>query len=173
MNYNVAQLLKEAIGSERKFSIKQVISDAGQPVNHVAGMGRMVRTHQGIWVHANLTVQVSQDCSRCLTGFNRTLKLELDEEYFPEVDVKSGRRWQTPDDWEGLYIGADHILDLGEATRQSALAALPLKPLCQPDCIGICDRCGADRNINACGCYTTNSDPRWAPLRALIGEPQN
>lgn len=136
MNYNVAQLLKESIGSERRFRIEEALAEGGLPAHYASGSVRMVRTHQGIWVQAALLVEVAQDCSRCLADFSRTLELELDEEYFPEVDVRTGRRVAPPEDWEGLYIGSDHILDLDEAARQSALAALPLKPLCQPDCGG-------------------------------------
>ena len=172
MKYNVAQLLKEATGSQRQFSIAEPASDAEQLMDHVTGDVKFVRTHQGIWVQANLTVGISQDCSRCLTDFNRTLELELDEEYFPEVDVRTGRRLLPPEEWEGLYIGADHILDLAEAARQSALATLPMKPLCKPDCVGICDRCGIDRNLNHCECYSLDIDPRWAALRLLITETQ-
>lgn len=172
MNYNVSQLLKEPIGSEREFGIDEGESgDSEYAVDYASGSVRMVRTHQGIWVQGQLTVRVVQDCSRCLTDFNLTLELEIDEEYFPEFDLRTGRRELPPDDWEGFYIGADHILDLAEATRQSALALLPLKPLCKSDCIGICDRCGADRNSKACDCYVADIDPRWAALRSLIAEP--
>ena len=172
MNYNVAQLLKEPIGSERQLDVGEPVEDAGQLVQYVTGDVKLIRTHQGIWLHADLTVRISQDCSRCLVDFNRTLELELDEEYFPEVDVRTGRRVLPPEDWEGLYIGADHILDLAEATRQSALATLPMKPLCKPDCVGICDLCGIDRNLGDCDCYAVDIDPRWAALRSLIIEPQ-
>ena len=172
MNYNVSQLLKEPTGSEREFDINEgEFSDSGYTVNGAAGRVRMVRTHQGIWVQGWLTVRVEQDCSRCLTDFSQTLELELDEEYFPELDMRTGRRELPPEDWEGLYIGADHILDLAEATRQSALTVLPLKPLCKPDCVGICDRCGLDRNRSACDCYAMEIDPRWEALRSLIAEP--
>lgn len=172
MNYNVAQLLKEPIGSQRQFGVEEPVDDAGQLVNHVVGKVRLIRTHQGIWLQARLTVQISQDCGRCLTDFDRTLELELDEEYFPEVDVRTGRRMLPPEDWEGLYIGPDHVLDMAEATRQSALATLPMKPLCKPDCVGICDLCGIDRNFGDCDCYELDIDPRWAALRSLITEPQ-
>jgi uncharacterized protein len=172
MNYNVAQLLKESTGSQRQFSVEEPVNDAGQLVNYIAGNVKLVRTHQGIWLQADLTVDISQGCSRCLADFDRTLELELDEEYFPEVDVRTGRRNYVPEDWEGLYISADHILDLAEATRQSALATLPMKPLCKADCVGICDRCGIDRNLAECDCYALDIDPRWAALRALITEPQ-
>ena len=172
MNYNVSQLLKEPTGSEREFNVNEgEFRDSDYTVDYAAGSVRMVRTHQGIWVQGRLTVRLAQDCSRCLADFRQTLELELDEEYFPEVDVRTGRREFPPDDWEGLYIGADHILDLAEATRQATLAVLPLKPLCKPDCVGICDRCGVDRNRSACDCYALDIDPRWAALRALITEP--
>ena len=172
MNYNVSQLLKEPIGSEREFNIDEgEFGDSEYTMDCASGSVRMVRTHQGIWAKGQLTVRVAQDCSRCLNDFSETLELEIDEEYFPELDVRTGRRELPPNDWEGLYIGADHMLDLAEATWQSALAVLPLKPLCKSDCVGICDRCGVDRNRNTCDCYAMDIDHRWAALRSLITEP--
>ena len=172
MKYNVAQLLKEAIGSHRNFEIEEDICDVDHPMEHVQGSVDMVRTHQGIWVQAQLTVRVPQVCSRCLDGFSRALRIELDEEYFPEIDVNTGSKVILPDDWEVLFIGLDHSLDLAEATRQATLATLPLKPLCRPACVGICDRCGCNRNQGSCDCYNRDIDPRWAALRSLMDEQQ-
>ncbi len=171
MQYNVSQLLKEPIGSERAFSV--VEGDANptlDPVQNASGPVKLVRTHQGIWTQAWLTVVVLQDCSRCLVDFNQSLELEIDEEYLPEIDLKTGHRVLPPTEWEGFYIARDHTLDLAEAVRQSALSILPLKPLCRPDCVGICDRCGIDRNQAQCDCYAQNIDPRWAALRSLMVE---
>ena len=181
MHYNVAQLLKEPTGAQREYSVAEAFAANGSangsetgagaaPGEYASGAVRLVRTHQGIWARASLRLRLAQDCSRCLDGFATTLALEVEEEYFPEVDVRTGRRIAPPDDWEGLYIGADHILNLGEAAYQSALAALPMKPLCQPDCAGICHSCGADRNRNRCDCDAAPVDPRWSALRALIAE---
>ena len=174
MNYNVSQLLKEPIGSDRVFSITEgELSESGHPQDNATGAVRLVRTHHGIWVQGDLTVMMNLECGRCLEGFKESLDLEIDEEFFPEVDVKTGRLVHAPDDWEGFYIGTDHILDLSEATRQSALATLPLKPLCKPDCVGICDMCGSNRNLNNCDCYANFIDPRWSALRSLIIEPED
>lgn len=174
MNYNVSQLLKEPTGSDRVFDItKGDLSESGHPQDNATGTVRMVRTHQGIWVQGSLTILMTRECGRCLKDFKESLNLELDEEFFPEIDLKTGRHIHAPDDWEGFYIGADHILDLSEATRQTALASLPLKPLCTPDCIGMCDVCGADRNHDKCDCYADFIDPRWAALRSLIAEPND
>ena len=174
MNYNVSQLLKEPIGSERIFTITEgEFAAYSFPVQSAAGDVKLVRTHQGIWVQAFLIAHVAQDCSRCLADSSHTLDLEIDEEFFPEIDVKTGRHMPAPSDWDGMYIGADHLLDLAEAVRQSALAVLPLKPLCKPDCYGICDRCGVNRNQYECGCYSEDIDPRWAALRSLMVESPN
>lgn len=172
MKYNVAQLLKEATGAYRQFDIEEDICDDDHPVEQVCGTVEMVRTHHGIWVQARLLVRVPQDCSRCLRPFAPTLSIELDEEYFPEVDVKTGSRSTPSDDWDALYIGPDHNLDLAEGTRQATLATLPLKPLCSPDCVGICDICGCDRNLEPCDCYNLQIDPRWASLRSLLDDQQ-
>ncbi|MCY4416953.1 MAG: DUF177 domain-containing protein [Chloroflexi bacterium] len=171
MNYNVSQLLKEPIGSERDFTItKGETADHSFPIDYAAGYAKLIRTHQGIWVQASVTAQVSQDCSRCLAEASHALDLEIDEEYFPEIDVRTGHQISPPTDWEGLYIGADNLLDLAEAIRQSALAILPLKPLCTPDCPGICDICGVNRNHHQCGCYSEQIDPRWEALRSLMAD---
>ena len=61
MNYNVAQLLKEPTGSQRNFTIGETFADSETLVEQVVGVGRMVRTHQGIWVQADITATVSQD----------------------------------------------------------------------------------------------------------------
>ena len=173
MKYNVSQLLKEPIGSQRVFTITEgETTYTLNPVQSAVGEVKFVRTHRGIWTQAWLTAWVFQDCSRCLADFSHSLELEIDEEFLPEIDLKTGRPAFPPSEWEGFFIPADHNLDLAEAIRQSALSVLPLKPLCKSDCVGICDRCGTDQNLSKCDCYSDNIDPRWAALRSLLVEPQ-
>jgi uncharacterized protein len=42
-----------------------------------------------------------------------------------------------------------------------------MKPLCRPDCQGLCVSCGKDLNLGACGCTRETIDPRWEALKAL------
>jgi uncharacterized protein len=44
---------------------------------------------------------------------------------------------------------------------------LPLNPVCDEDCKGLCSHCGQDLNTGVCGCVEENVDPRWAALSAL------
>jgi uncharacterized protein len=43
---------------------------------------------------------------------------------------------------------------------------MPFAPLCRPDCLGLCSRCGGDLNLGECTCRP-EADPRWAPLSGL------
>jgi len=51
--------------------------------------------------------------------------------------------------------------------RDALLLELPLAPLCDAECAGLCATCGANRNQTRCSCVTTDLDPRWAALRSL------
>jgi uncharacterized protein len=42
-----------------------------------------------------------------------------------------------------------------------------LKPLCRPDCKGLCPRCGSDRNAAPCDCRE-EGDERLAKLKSLL-----
>jgi uncharacterized protein len=69
---------------------------------------------------------------------------------------------------EGAFtLDSRHILDLGEAIRQHAITNRPMKPLCRPDCRGLCPTCGANRNQQPCECKEASADPRWSALRQL------
>jgi uncharacterized protein len=43
-------------------------------------------------------------------------------------------------------------IDLGPELRDETLLAVPMGPLCRPDCKGICSICGGNRNAAACDC---------------------
>ena len=61
----------------------------------------------------------------------------------------------------------DETIDLGQLIREQFYLSLPMKPLCRPDCRGLCPDCGTDLNAGACGCVERTVDPRWAALAAL------
>jgi uncharacterized protein len=45
--------------------------------------------------------------------------------------------------------------------------AMPLQPLCREDCVGLCPRCGIDRNQERCSCNEVDADSPFAALAAL------
>ena len=172
MQYNVAQLLKEPTGATRGVGVDGELSISGGLTADCRGDVEFVRTHQGLLVRGLVDANVTTACSRCLGEFANPSPLELEEEYFPLMDVNTGRKLDLPEDYEGTLIDTTHILDLTELLRQCTLAAQPIKPLCRQDCQGLCQECGVDLNRENCVCNGTAIDPRWSALAGLLNQSE-
>jgi uncharacterized protein len=168
MQINVAQLLKAPIGSTRDYEIKQVIDITGDGASSlVQGRVRLMRTDRSILVKGTLDTGVELTCSRCLSPFNCSLTINIEEEYYPTTDVDTGAAIAVPDEPGSFTIDENHVLDLTEAVRQYALLAIPMKPLCKEDCAGLCSYCGHNLNLGPCGCPPRGVDSRWSELNKL------
>lgn len=174
MQYNVAQLLKEPIGATRSYRLEEEkAAEPGFDADYISGSVQFMRTHQGVLARGEVAARVGQTCGRCLREFTGSARLLVEEEFFPQVDVNTGRRLAWPRDAEGMAIDANHILDLTETVRQSVVAAQPMKPLCREDCSGLCPECGVNRNDGICDCGDGMRDPRWGALTALLRESES
>lgn len=165
MEINVSQQLKASIGTLREYDIcdELDISGAGTK-NLVQGVVTLTRTNRGILVQGKLQTKVTIECSRCLNLFDYPLTINIEEEYFPIIDVNSGSALEIPDEPDIFKIDEHHILDLREAVRQNGLLAIPMKPLCKEDCPGICQDCGKDLTKGNCNCNKGKIDSRWSKL---------
>ena len=146
MYINVAQLLKEPVGSTRNYEIDETIGING--INHVHGKIKLTRTNFCILALGTLQADITDTCSRCLCLFNYSLNFKLEDEFYPVVDIQSGLPVRNNSDC--LRIDKNHIIDLNEAILQQAQISKPLKLLCSPDCAGICHICGHNLNRGPC-----------------------
>ena len=170
MYYNVAQLLKEPVGSTWAYDIegplpKDLYSIELSPPGHIS----MMRTDRGILVSAEVDVDVWVTCSRCLKRTPSPVQISIEEEFLPTIEINSGHSLSLHERSEGVFtIDRQHGLDLGEPIRQYTITNQPMKPLCIENCQGLCPDCGADNNEIACACPSGSIDPRWAPLGRLL-----
>ena len=137
LEINVAQMLKGSIGTEKIVSVSGSVDITDYGENAVEGKVKLTRTNRSILVKGTLWTQVQANCARCLEGFACPLTLNIEEEYFPMTDVSTGVPLPEMEE-PGYFVIDEHlILDLSEAVRQYALMAVPMKPLCCPECPGI------------------------------------
>ncbi len=168
MQINVAHQLRSAIGAVKEHDVDVVMDVTGYGnTSRLQGRVSLTRTDRGILLKGVLNTEVELTCSRCLTPFPCPLTLKIAEEYFPTVDVVSGAPLPLPDEFGGFTIDENHELDLTEAVHQYALLAVPMKPLCRPDCAGLCPVCGQNLNLGECQCPPPEADPRWAKLKEI------
>lgn len=116
---------------------------------------------EGVAVCGTLETAATGVCARCVSPLEVAVRAEVDELYTHD----------TEDDGE-TYELDDEMVDLEPMLRDAILLALPLNPLCRPDCAGLCPVCGEDRNRVRCDCDTTTIDPRWSALETLRDETE-
>ena len=168
MLINVSQLLKEPIGSTRTYQVSETVDITEDGTgSQVEGDVKLTRTGRSILVQGRLNTAVKIACSRCLCLFDCPLTFDIEEEFFPVIDVFSGMPVAMPEEPGYLTIDEHHILDLTDAIRQSAIVVIPMKPLCREECAGLCPQCGQDLNRGTCDCSQPSVDNRWAKLASL------
>jgi uncharacterized protein len=111
--------------------------------------------------------ELELSCGRCLEPFRIPIESQFDMRYLPESQSSGeGEREIAEEDLDTSFYRDDQI-DLNEVLREQFYLALPMKPLCQEDCRGLCPKCGTNLNTGTCTCATQWEDPRLAPLRNL------
>ncbi len=56
-------------------------------------------------------------------------------------------------------------IPLRELATEQIQLTIPMKPLCDERCLGLCPQCGKNRNREDCQCLTVMSDERWGALK--------
>ncbi len=127
---------------------------------------RLESVMEGVLVSGTAVVPLSGECARCLEPVGNTLTVDLQELYaYPEstTDV-------TAEDDETARMEGD-LLDLEPVLRDGVVLALPLTPLCRPDCAGLCAECGERLDDLPEDHGHAAADPRWTALQGLLDRP--
>jgi DUF177 domain-containing protein len=114
-------------------------------------------------VRGELQGEVAAVCRRCLKPLRVPVARQVSALYAPEAELTD----PSADEVFPLPSGRA-ALDVSELVRQELILAVPEFPVCDEACRGLCPRCGRDLNEGPCGCEARDSDPRWAPLRAML-----
>lgn len=122
---------------------------------------------EGIWVSGTADIEVSAECSRCLDPVLWSESVEIEQMFrYPPTDARGAiiESGEGEDDETPQVI--EDTIDLEGPLRDAVVLALPLAPLCSPECSGICPECG-ERLETGPHDHPAN-DPRWAALESLI-----
>jgi uncharacterized protein len=112
-------------------------------------------------------------CSRCLEPFTVPVHAAFDLRYLPQTENTGDEEAEVEEDDLTSSFYRDDAIDLAQLIEEQFYLALPMKPLCRPDCQGLCPQCGVNRNLETCECETRWEDPRMAGLKALFSERKN
>lgn len=123
------------------------------------GKYRVVGTMQG---------RILLTCSRCLELYPFPLDLSVDrlfaQGYDPANTVGEREIIDVVD-----YL-PDSLISVRHMVEEELLLCLPMTPLCQEACAGICPECGAELNQEFCHCPPAEADHPFAALQCLNNE---
>lgn len=125
---------------------------------------------EGVLVTGTVSAPVGGECGRCLEPFEDRVALELTELFaYPDSVTE-----QTTEDGEVYRLVDDHV-DLEQVIVDAVGLALPLQPLCGPECAGLCSECGVRLAIAGSDHGHEILDPRWAGLAEKLsaGSPSD
>jgi uncharacterized protein len=160
LRLNVGFIINAPIGSSRDFEFESPLLQAGEDLAlaNFKGLANIGRTPQGLIVQGNFTGTVTLECVRCLSEYQQALQWEFTELYaFNRKSVTES----------GLIVPEDAHIDLQPLVREFALLEFPLKPLCKPECKGLCTVCGENLNERDCG-HRPDEDSPFAALKQLL-----
>ncbi len=108
-------------------------------------------------------------CSRCVEPYpfasSSTFHLrfrprpELPQQEEAEVEI-------TPDALDVEFY-TERAIPLRDLALEQIQFSIPMKPLCEENCLGLCPECGANRNRETCACESSIVDERWGALREI------
>lgn len=134
-----------------------------------------------VLVTGETRARLSGQCDRCLGPAELDLVGEVDALFSEEgaaldegsdvLDDGDGADDADFADEDGIYYGtiANDEMDLTDLVSSSIAIEIPFKVLCDPDCKGLCPRCGQNLNEGPCDCPERTDDDRnpFAVLRDL------
>lgn len=114
-------------------------------------------------VRAGLTLR----CARCLREFPVTRDLEVRLLVRRRDDASIDEEEAAALEGDVAFADEDEF-DPGEPILQEIFLNIPMKPLCDEECPGLCPKCGLMRGSEECVCpQEERIDPRWEKLRQL------
>lgn len=118
-------------------------------------------------IAGSLTVPVRLTCSRCLADFEQTIASHFTfffrEANFNEQADEEELELAEQDLVSVVFQGEE--LDLLPEIGEQVALSIPLKPLCNELCKGLCLVCGADHNRQTCSCEQSQGFSKFSILK--------
>ncbi|HHT01559.1 MAG TPA: DUF177 domain-containing protein [Firmicutes bacterium] len=169
--------LRSEIGAVKTVQSQVLLADLAAELCESAPEGvlhvkvTVTNTGAGFVVNGHIQGAVQMVCARCLEHFLCPVETDF-QVLYRRQPVTDPERWakgheETNEQEDDVYFQGD-VLDVAPAIWEHLLLALPMKPLCREDCLGLCPVCGQRCEDGDCGCDVENVDPRLAVLKDIM-----
>lgn len=123
---------------------------------------------------ADGTVSFTADltCSRCAEPYPIANTSTFHVRFRPRPAASRENEEVEITDKEELDVEfySERSVPLRHLALEQIQLSIPMKPLCDEGCLGLCPTCGVNRTRERCSCETSIVDDRWGALRDIREE---
>jgi uncharacterized protein len=123
---------------------------------------------------ADGTVSFTADlsCSRCAEPYPIANTSTFHVRFRPRPEASEENEEVEITDKEELDVEfySERAIPLRALALEQIQLSLPMKPLCDESCLGLCPTCGVNRTRERCSCETSIVDDRWGALKDIREE---
>lgn len=171
MKIDVSEL-KKHVGGEAEYSFTEQLEPLeafGETITFdpVEVRVKIVNAGESITAYFHVETGAHLHCSRCLKAFREPIVFDFQVVYQEKPPVTGTADEDQSDD---IVFYENDLVDVSDDVRQQVLLALPMKPVCSPECKGLCPKCGQNLNEGLCDCPREDVDARWSVLRGLFNK---
>jgi uncharacterized protein len=121
---------------------------------------RLESVVEGVLATGRVSGSLVGECVRCLVPVEVEVDADFQELYYYDPQEL------TAEEREEALSVVEELVDVETLVRDAVMLDLPLQPLCEPDCPGLCPQCGAKLAEDP-EHHHDSVDPRWAALSGL------
>ncbi|MCS7281246.1 MAG: DUF177 domain-containing protein [Desulfobacterota bacterium] len=103
-------------------------------------------------VQGHVSCNVGLVCARCLERFTYVVDSELDVDLVSREMAPTDSELELAEEELDIHYYESDELDLEEIIFEEILLSIPMRAICRDNCMGLCERCGGNRNLGECTC---------------------
>ncbi len=166
MKIKVKDIPAEGLTQHLEFG-GEILNEAVQVCEPIIINIEIEQAGSNVRVKGDVKGRLLLSCSRCLDDFewevadkfDCVLMLPLGEKGYPEVEL-------SPEDLDVSFFDGETV-DVAQIAVEQIFLQMPIKPLCNPECKGLCPRCGANLNLESCRCPSEAVSSPFEALRKI------
>lgn len=120
-------------------------------------------------VEGNVEFTADLACSRCLDPVPFANFSDFTVRFRPRQSATENVEEEmeiSPDELDVEFY-TEKKIELRSLAIEQVQLSIPMKPLCDAACLGLCLHCGANLNSTGCHCSESVTDTRWEGLRDI------
>jgi len=163
MKVLISEIPEEGLDVECKETVESDII-----LSPISARLKIMKIESEVIVRGEVVADVKLQCSRCLMDFEYKLSVPVDVVYHPLEELQGEERHEIMVGELDMDFYSGGEMDIIMLVKEQIALHIPMKPLCNNLCKGICLTCGKNLNTGDCTCAEKETDSRFVILKKLL-----